>query len=232
MSDEKPLVPKHLGVILDGNRRWAQNRGLPVIEGHRQGFLNVKKLLMALVDSGVEYVSIYVFSTENWQRSRAEVKELMKLFMWVATHEVNGLHEQGVRLRIVGKRDRLSRQLLKVVAKAEELTKDNTKGTLLICLDYGGQQEIADAVQQLVATGVKPEDVTPEQIAKHLYVPDVPAIDLVIRTSGEQRLSNFMLWRAAYSELLFTETLWPDLSEAELRSILEEYAKRQRRFGK
>lgn len=226
------VVPRHLGLILDGNRRWAKERGLPVVEGHRQGFLNAKKLGLSLFDQGIEYVSAYVFSTENWQRSKDEVKDLMKLFLWIARHEVKELHRDNIRLRVIGNKLRLGKSLLKALHEAEELTKENTRGTLLICLDYGGQQEIVEAVKAVAGTGVAPEEITAELIAEHLYAPDVPPVDLIIRTSGEQRISNFMLWRAAYSELMFTSTYWPAFSEEELRSMLDEYSRRQRRFGK
>ena len=232
MSDDKPVVPRHLGIILDGNRRWAKQKGVPIIEGHRQGFLNAKKLGLALFDSGVQYVSAYVFSTENWKRAQNEVDDLMGLFLWVATHELKELHKDNIRIRMLGHRERLNKKLLKAILHAEELTKDNTRGTLLLCLDYGGHQEIADAVKELVQAGTKAADVTAELIAEHLYAPDVPPCDLIIRTSGEQRISNYMLWRAAYSELMFTDTLWPDFGEEELRGMLDEYANRQRRFGK
>jgi undecaprenyl diphosphate synthase len=230
-SVSKSVVPRHLGLILDGNRRWARENGVPIAEGHRQGFLNTKKLGRSLFDQGIEYVSAYVFSTENWQRSADEVKQLMKLFMWVAKHEAKELHKDGIRLRVIGSRLRLGKSLVKALHEAEELTKDNTRGTLLLCLDYGGQQEVVDAIKELAANGVNPADITSELISEHLYAPDVPPVDLIIRTSGEQRLSNFMLWRAAYSELMFTKSYWPDFSETELRGMLTEYSTRKRRFG-
>lgn len=231
MNDEASAVPRHLGIILDGNRRWARANNVPLIEGHRQGFLNAKKLGLSLFDQGIEYVSAYTFSTENWSRPRDEVRDLMKLFLWIAKHEVKELHENGIRVRMLGSRLRLGKALLKAIHEAEELTRDNTRGTLLLCMDYGGQQEIVDAVKALAASGVKPEDITQEMISEQLYAPDVPPVDLIIRTSGEQRLSNFMLWRAAYSELMFTDTYWPALSEEELRGMLADYGKRKRRFG-
>lgn len=225
-------VPRHLGLILDGNRRWAKERGLPVVEGHRQGFLNAKKLGLSLFDQGIEYVSAYVFSTENWQRSKDEVKDLMKLFLWIARHEVRELDRDGIRLRVIGNKLRLGKSLVKALHEAEELTRDNTRGTLLLCLDYGGQQEIVEAVKSVALSGVDPTEITADLIAEHLYAPDVPPLDLIIRTSGEQRISNFMLWRAAYSELMFTDTYWPALTEEELRGMIDEYGRRQRRFGK
>jgi undecaprenyl diphosphate synthase len=224
-------VPKHLGLILDGNRRWAKANGLSVIEGHRQGYANLKTISEEAFDEGVEYVSAYVFSTENWNRSAKEVKDLMRLLLWVVKHEVENLSKHGIRLRAVGSKVRIGKALVKAIHAAEEKTKDNDRGTLLLCLDYGGQQEIVDAMKRIVAEGTAAESITPELIGKHLYAPDVPPIDLIIRTSGEQRLSNFMLWDGAYSELMFTETYWPDFSKTELHEMLAEYAQKHRRFG-
>jgi len=232
MNDEQPTVPRHLGLILDGNRRWARAHGVPIIEGHRQGFVALKTVGQAALDSGVEYVSAYVFSTENWRRSRDEVTQLMRLFLWIAKHEVKELHKNGVRLRVIGSRLQLGKALVKAIHEAEELTKHNTRGTLLLCLDYGGQQEIVDAMKRIAAEHIAPEAITLDTINERLYAPDVPPMDLVIRTSGEERLSNFMLWRSAYSELVFTPTYWPDFSKDELDSIFAAYRDRQRRFGK
>ena len=234
MADHtKPLeVPQHLGLILDGNRRWAKAHGLPVIEGHRQGYKTLKKICESALKHGVRYVSAYVFSTENWQRDRDEVKQLMKLLMWALQHEIKEFNTQGIRLRVIGSKLKLGHAMAKAIHEAEELTKDNDRGTLLLCLDYGGQQEIADAVKRIAEAGFPPEDITPELITKFLYAPDVPPIDLVIRTSGEQRISNFMLWESAYSELLFDKTNWPDFDEQHLERAFDEFTRRQRRFGK
>lgn len=226
------MVPDHLGLILDGNRRWARERGLPVIEGHRQGVKVLKKVLRSALKHGVRYVSAYVFSTENWQRDRDEVRQLMKLLLWVMKHEIKELDAEGIRLRVVGSKLKLGHALAKAIHDAEELTQDNTRGTLLLCLDYGGQQEIVDAIKRIAETGYATESITPELISKFLYAPDVPPIDLVIRTSGEQRLSNFMLWESAYSELAFSKKYWPDFDERALRAAFADYAKTQRRFGK
>jgi undecaprenyl diphosphate synthase len=227
-----PTVPRHLGLILDGNRRWAKAHGLPIAEGHRVGYLNLKDITDEAFGMGVEYVSAYVFSTENWSRNKDEVRQLMRLFRWVVTHEIKNLHQHGIRLRTVGTKFRLGKALVRSIHEAEELTKDNQRGTLLLCLDYGGQQEIVDAMKRILAEGTAADQMTPELIATHLYAPDVPPVDLIIRTSGEQRLSNFMLWEGAYSELMFSATPWPDFSKAELRQLLDEYSQRQRRFGK
>src|SRR5581483_7069452 len=232
MGEVKAVVPQHLGLIIDGNRRWAREHGVPVAEGHRQGYLNVRTITAAAMRRGVRYLSAYVFSTENWKRDEQEVRDLMKLLSWVLRHEVHQLHKEGIRLRIAGSRLRLGAAMVRAILHAEDLTKNNTRGTLLLCLDYGGQQEIVDAVKRIAASGVEPEDITPELITHHLYAPDVPAPDLIIRTSGEQRLSNFMLWGSAYSELAFPAVKWPDFTEAELDKVLADYANRQRRFGK
>ena len=232
MNNDNVPIPRHLGLILDGNRRWAKAKGLPVMEGHRRGFSTLKDIVKLVHDKGIDYLSVYAFSTENWQRSADEVRNLMKLFLWIAKHETKELHENGIRFRVIGSRLRLGKSLVKAIHDAEELTKDNTRGTLLVCLDYGGQQEIVEAVKRLAAEGVKPADITVESISAHLYEPDVPPVDLIIRTSGEERISNFMLWRAAYSELIFTPVMWPDFDEAELDRALDVYATRTRRFGK
>ena len=225
-------VPRHLGLILDGNRRWAKEHGLTVAEGHRQGYLNLKTISEEAFSEGVEYVSAYVFSTENWNRSASEVRDLMKLLLWVVKHEVENLSKHGIRLRTVGSKVRLGKALVKAIHEAEEKTKFNDRGTLLLCLDYGGQQEIVDAMKHIVAEGTPADQITPELISQRLYAPDVPPVDLIIRTSGEQRLSNFMMWEGAYSELMFTETYWPDFSREELHGMLAVYSSKQRRFGK
>ncbi len=228
--DSQQVIPTHLGLILDGNRRWAREQGLPQLEGHRKGYENLKVIGQAALDKGVQYVSAYVFSTENWNRSKEEVEYLMKLLLWVAKHEVNELHKQNVRVRFLGSRKGLSKQIIKAIDGAEAKTKDNTKGTMAMCLNYGGQQEILDAVVKLVED--KTQDITPDSIEQNLYAPDIPPIDLIIRTSGEQRLSNFMLWRAAYSELYFSKKHWPAFTPADLDEALADFAARQRRFGK
>lgn len=224
-------VPRHVGFIVDGNRRWAREHGVPVAEGHRQGYLNLKTIARAAARRGVKYLSAYVFSTENWQRDQAEVHDIMKLLSWVLRHEVKEFNKEGIRLRVVGSKLKLGAALCRAIVRAEEMTKDNTRATLLLCLDYGGQQEIVEAVKRIAESGIAPEDISPELIAHHLYAPDVPPLDLIIRTSGEQRLSNFMLWEAAYSELAFSKAYWPDYDEAALDDTLAEYAQRHRRFG-
>jgi undecaprenyl diphosphate synthase len=231
MTESAGVVPKHVGLILDGNRRWAREHGKTVEEGHRQGYLNLKRIAKEAHKRGVQYLSAYVFSNENWKRERSEVKNIMKLLTWILRHEVKDFHREDIRLRIVGSKLKLGTALLRAIHEAEELTKDNKRGTLLLCLDYGGQQEIVEATKRIVAAGVKPADITPELLSTYLYAPDVPPLDLVIRTSGEQRLSNFMLWEAAYSELMFSKVYWPDFNERHLANAIARYSKRQRRFG-
>lgn len=184
------------------------------------------------MDRGVEYVSVYAFSTENWSRSADEVKQLMKLFLWVFRHELGNLKRHGVRVHVLGNKLRIGKALVKAIHQAEEETKDMKRGTLLFCLDYGGQQEIVEAMKLLAAKGVPASEITAEKISEQLQQGGVPPVDLIIRTSGEQRLSNFMLWQAAYSEFMFTPTKWPDFSVTELDEMLATYAQRQRRFGK
>jgi undecaprenyl diphosphate synthase len=225
------VVPRHLGLILDGNRRWAREHGLPITEGHKAGYKTLERISEAAFDSGVEYVTAYVFSTENWNRSKEEVGYLMKLLKWVIVHELENFRKHGIRLQTMGSKFRLGKALVKAIHDAEDATKDGTKGTLLLALNYGGQQEIVDAMKRIVKSGTPAKEITPELISQNLYAPGIPPVDLIIRTSGEQRLSNFMLWEGAYSELMFTDTYWPDFDTAELQRMLAEYSKIQRRHG-
>jgi undecaprenyl diphosphate synthase len=225
-------APTHIGLILDGNRRWAREHGLSVAQGHREGYKNLKTICRAAIKYGVRYVSAYVFSSENWQRDKQEVRDIMKILRWALKHEVKEFNKEGIRLRVVGSKAKLGAAMITAIHDAEKLTEHNTRGTLLLCLDYGGQQEIVEATKRIAASGVSPEDITSEMIADNLYAPDVPPLDLIIRTSGEQRLSNFMLWESAYSELAFSKVNWPDFNEKALVAALRHYGKRQRRFGK
>jgi undecaprenyl diphosphate synthase len=231
-SANSSAVPTHLGVIVDGNRRWAREHGVTVAQGHRRGYQNLKTLCKAGLKYGVRYFSAFVFSTENWQRDQQEVRDLMKLLRWVLRHELQEFHREGIRIRVIGSKAKLGAALITAIHDAETLTAENTRGTLLLCLDYGGQQEIVEAAKQIAKSGVEPEKITAEMISENLYAPDVPPLDLIIRTSGEQRLSNFMLWEAAYSELAFAPQYFPDFDESALNGILADYAKRKRRFGK
>jgi len=229
---QNTVVPIHLGLILDGNRRWARANGVPLIEGHRRGYQNLKTILKATSKRKIKYVSAYVFSTENWSRSTDEVKQLMRLLLWILKHETQEINREGFRIRVIGSKLRVGKSIIKAIHEAEELTKNNKRGTLLLCLDYGGHQEIVEAVKKIVKSGVRPETINAELISSNLYAPDVPPVDLIIRTSGEQRLSNFMLWESAYSELLFVKGYWPDFSENDLDDALEYYRSTKRRFGK
>jgi undecaprenyl diphosphate synthase len=225
------VVPTHLGLVLDGNRRWAKDRGLKPFEGHRRGYLILERISRAAFERGVKYVSAFVFSTENWSRSEEEVTYLMDLLQWVAAHEIKKLHKSNIRVLFLGTDVGLSESIIKAIKKAEAKTAQNTGGTLVLCLNYGGQQEISDAVASLIRSGVKADEVTPELVTQHLYEPTLPPIDLIIRTSGEQRLSGFMLWSAAYAELKFVLKQWPAFTVEDLEEAFSDYARRQRRFG-
>ena len=225
-------IPRHLGIIVDGNRRWAKRHGIPVYEGHLAGRNTLLEIMPSFFDHGVEFVTLYLFSTENWSRTRDEVRRLINVIMRVISEDLHIFHELDIRLRVLGAPDaRLSKKIMATIKNAEEVTLDHKRGTIAVCFNYGGQQEIADAVKKIVNDGVKPEDITVELISQNLYAPDIPSIDMVVRTSGEQRLSNFMLWRAAYSELMFIKKSWPDMTKDDVTDILNEYNKRHRRFG-
>lgn len=225
------ITPKHVGYIVDGNRRWAQKHGLPAYEGHLAGYNALQDVVRATFDAGVEYVSAYIFSTENWKRSQEEVGHLMGLVLKLLTSDLHLFSENNIRLKILGSTDQVSEKILAAINDAEATTADNTRGTLAICFNYGGQLEIADAVKEIVRSGVPADDITPDLIAQNLYYPEIPPLDLIVRSSGEERLSNFMLWRAAYSEFIFRDTLWPDMTKDDVAAILEEYSRRSRRFG-
>ena len=224
-------IPKHIGYVVDGNRRWAKTHGIPTYEGHLAGYNAIQEVAEASFDAGVEYVSAYIFSTENWKRSEDEVSKLMGLVLRLLTSDLHIFEEKNVRLKILGSREGVSDKILKAIDESEAKTAGNTRGTLAICFNYGGQLEIADACKKIVQSGVAVNEITPELISQNLYAPEIPPIDILVRTSGEQRLSNFMLWRAAYSELLFLEKLWPDMTKEDVSDILEEYTRRDRRIG-
>lgn len=228
---ERDAIPRHVGIIVDGNRRWAKQHGLPAYEGHLAGHARLVEILPTLFKAGVEYVSLYVFSTENWKRSEDEVGRLMGLVTTMVTDDIKVFHEHQIKIRVLGTRDNLSSKVIESIEKAERDTAGYAKGTVAFCFNYGGQQELVDAYKKLIQSGVSADQVTPELIEKNLYAPDIPPIDIIVRTSGEHRLSNFMLWRAAYSELLFVDTLWPDMTKQDMSAILKTYARRHRRFG-
>jgi undecaprenyl diphosphate synthase len=221
-------LPQHVGIILDGNRRWAKAQGLPTLEGHRRGSTVFKDIVMYAFEQGIQTVSAYVFSQENWERTEEEVGYLMQLVIKAVDQYLDEFHERGIRLVILGRRQGLRRKVLNAISSAEDRTKDNTNGTLALCFNYGGREEIVDAAQKVVTAG---EAITPQSISSALYQPDLPDLDLIIRTSGEKRLSGFMLWLAAYAELYFSEKMWPAFTRADFDKALQSYAARERRFG-
>ena len=216
---------------MDGNGRWAAARGLPVAEGHREGARALRRTVEAAVDLGIESLAVYAFSTENWARPPDEVESIIELMEETIDRELPDLAKQGVRTRFFGSRDRVPTELREKMAKLETETAHLDRLQLWIAFDYGGRAELVEATRALLRNGTAPDDVTEEDIAAHLYAPELPDPDLVIRTSGEQRLSNFLLWQSAYAELVFDETYWPDFGEERLRAAVDEYASRGRRFG-
>ena len=232
---EIACVPRHVAVIMDGNGRWAKQRGRPRLFGHRAGADSLRAILRACRDHGVEYLTVYAFSTENWVRPEDEVSGLMSLLKTFLTKDEHELHENQVRLRVTGRLQDLPKAVRNELERVMEATKNYEKGHLILALSYGGRAEIVDAVRAIAADvragRLAPEAIDEKAIAARLYLPDVPDPDLMIRTSGELRLSNFLLWELSYTEFYFTETLWPDFREADFAKALEEYARRQRRYG-
>ena len=228
-------VPRHVAIIMDGNGRWANERGLPRTAGHEQGESSLFDVVEGAIEIGVQAISAYAFSTENWSRSADEVKFLMGFNRDVIRRRRDEMHELGVRVRWAGRRPRLWRSVIKELQVAEELTRDNDVLTLTMCVNYGGRAELADAAramgQDVAAGRLNADRIDERTFAKYLYVPEVPEADLVWRTSGEQRLSNFMLWQAAYSEMVFSNVLWPDVDRRDLWSAVQTYANRNRRYG-
>ena len=224
-------VPRHVAIIMDGNGRWATQRGLPRLEGHRAGVDNIHAVLEALGARGIQYVTIYAFSTENWNRPHEEVKGLMSILQEAIEQETAALHQRGVRILHLGRTDRLSPALQQSVAYAQDLTRQNQSITLSVAFDYGGRAEILEAVRRILRDGVPSEQLTEDMFAGYLYTAGLPDPDLVIRTGGEIRVSNFLLWQSAYSEYYSTSTPWPDLGEADIAAAIEAFRMRQRRFG-
>jgi undecaprenyl diphosphate synthase len=224
-------VPTHVAIIMDGNGRWAAQRGLSRQAGHRAGTENIRRVIEAFGDRGVKYLTLFAFSTENWGRPKKEVDALLRLLGRVINREINTLHEKGVRLRHIGRLDPLSQRLQKKVQEAIELTKNNQRMTVSVAFNYGGRAEILDAVRHIVADGLPPERIDEEVFRSYLYTAGLPDPDLIIRTAGELRLSNFLLWQSAYAEYYFTPLYWPDFDAAEVDQALEAYGHRQRRFG-
>ncbi len=224
-------VPTHVAVIMDGNGRWARSRGLPRIAGHRAGTENLRRVIESCIEFKIKYLTIYAFSTENWGRPAEEVQGLMRIFESVIDRELQELHDQGVRLCHFGRLDRLKPGFQEKIRKAVEYTKDNDKLILNIAFNYGGRDEIVQAVKRIIEDGVQPQDVTEETISHYLYSAGVPDPELIIRTSGEMRGSNFLIWQSAYSEWYFTPVYWPDFDQEQLRKALEDYSHRERRLG-
>ena len=224
-------LARSVAIIMDGNGRWAERRGLPVAAGHREGTRALRRTVEAAIDLGVASLAVYAFSTENWSRPSGEVDDLMEIFGETIQRELPDLAKQGVRTRFIGRRDRAPRWLQEQMAALEAETAANDRLQLWIAFDYGSRAELVDAVRQLLDEGVAPADLDEDALAARLYAPDLPDPDLLIRTSGELRLSNFLLWQCAYAELVFVDTLWPDFGAVELRQALADYTTRRRRFG-
>jgi undecaprenyl diphosphate synthase len=225
-------VPAHVAIIMDGNGRWANSRGLGRSDGHRAGTENIRRIIRAFARHGVKYLTIYAFSTENWERPTDEVGALMELLGEAIRNETESLHKEGVRIRHLGRVDRLSPYLQRAINESVELTKRNTAINLNVAFDYGGREEVLQAVRAMLRDRVRPDEVDEEALASRLYTAGLPDPDLIIRTAGEMRISNFLLWQAAYAEYYTTPTLWPDFDEAEVEQALAAYAQRQRRFGR
>lgn len=224
-------IPTHVAIIMDGNVRWAQGRRLSRLKGHRAGTENIRRVVEAFGQSGVKYLTLYAFSTENWQRPRSEVKELLQILARVIGRETEEMHQRGIRLRHLGRLDRLPARLQEEVARSIELTRNNHRMTLSVAFDYGGRAEIVEAARRMLREKADPDAVDEDAFSRHLYTADLPDPDLIIRTAGEMRLSNFLLWQSAYSEYYFTPVYWPDFDAEEVRKALQAYSQRARNFG-
>jgi undecaprenyl diphosphate synthase len=224
-------VPKHIAIIMDGNGRWARERGLPRLAGHRAGTENIRRIIEACVENGVKYLTIYAFSTENWGRPEDEVSGLMRIFEDVFDRELSELHRQGAQLRHLGRLDGVQESLVKKVRNGVEVTKNNDRIVLCVAFNYGGRDEIVHAIRKMIEDGVEADQVDCDLMDQYLFTAGIPDPDLVIRTSGEQRLSNFLLWQTAYAEWVFPEAYWPDFGPEELQKSIQEFANRERRYG-
>lgn len=222
---------RHLGIIMDGNRRWAKRRGLPSLEGHRRGYDTLKKAGDWCIERGIEILTVFAFSTENWQRSKKEVKYLMRLLELGLSRDLDELHRKNIRIAVIGRLAGLPERLQMRIHHAVEKTKHNTSGTLQLAINYGGRQEIVDALRKVFRTAKSASKITEESVSQAMYTAAQPDPDMIIRTSGEERLSGFLAWQGVYSELYFTDRLWPDFKEQDLDTALAEYKRRQRRFG-
>ncbi len=225
-------IPRHVAIIMDGNGRWAKARGLPRLAGHRAGTENLRRVIEACVEFGVRYLTVYAFSTENWGRPQEEVSGLMHILEEMIDRELEELHAQGVQIRHLGRLERLNESLVRKIRHAIEYTRENDRLTLCVAFNYGGRDEIVHAVQRIIADGVPAEAIDEALIEEYLYTVGIPDPDLIIRTSGELRTSNFLIWQGAYAEWYFTPTFWPDFDKEELRRALLDYARRERRFGR
>jgi len=225
-------IPNHVAIIMDGNGRWAKQRNLPRLAGHRAGTENIRSVIRCFADYGVRYLTLFAFSTENWNRPRDEIQGLMGILEEVIDRETQSLHDEGVRLFHIGRLGGFSPQLQQKIKHAVELTKDNTRVTLGVAADYGGRVEIKDAVKRILSDRLSPESITEALFSSYLYTAALPDPDLIIRTGGEMRISNFLLWQAAYSEYYFTPTLWPDFGKEDIEGALIAYSQRERRFGR
>lgn len=224
-------VPRHIGYILDGNRRWAKANGVPAYEGHLAGYNALHDVIDATADAGVEYISFYTFSTQNWSRAEEEVNGIMRLIRRLFKTDIKVLAKKDYKIVVLGSTEHVPHDIVEMMRSAEELSASGKRATLAVCFNYGGQEEIVRAAKKLVEQGVPASEITMESFARAIDQPDVPPCDLIVRTSGEQRLSDFMLWRSAYSEFLFLEKFWPEMTKEDVTAILEEYSRRGRRFG-
>ncbi len=225
-------VPRHVAIIMDGNGRWASSRGLPRSEGHRAGYENLRRVVGAASQAGVEYLTLFAFSTENWDRPNEEVSGILALAAEVIRIETEELHSNGIRIKHVGRLDRLPQELQDEIAESVELTRDNKGMTLGIAFDYGGRYDVVQAIQRMIKDGLSPDEVTEKKVSNYLFTSSVPDPDLVIRTGGEFRISNFLLWQSAYAEFYSSEVFWPDFDGEQLQKAFEVYTRRERRFGR
>lgn len=230
-QEAAPRIPRHIAIIMDGNGRWAKQRGLPRLVGHRAGTENIRRIVTECVAQGVRYLTLYAFSTENWSRPSREVDGLMRILSEFIDRETNNLHKEGAQIRHLGRFEGVSELLQRKINSAVEHTRHNDRITLAVAFNYGGRSDIVDAVRSLLAEGVSPNEITEQSISEHLSTSGMPDPDLIIRTSGEWRLSNFLIWQAAYSEYWTTPIYWPDFGPDQLRQAISDYGQRERRFG-
>jgi undecaprenyl diphosphate synthase len=234
MSDERPRitpVPRHVAIVMDGNGRWAKERGMPRLAGHRAGTENIRNIVQACVEQGVGYLTLYAFSTENWSRPDSEVQGLLRILAEVIERETPELDRNGVQLRHLGSMEGVPQDLADAINGALDFTRHNSRLILSVAFNYGGRAEIVAAVRRIVGAGIPPESINEETISRHLYTADIPDPDLIIRTAGEQRLSNYLIWQAAYAEYWFTPAYWPDFDKDVLYQALVDYSRRKRKFG-